>query len=749
MANIRLWITELTIAQRLSFIGVLAALGMVLVGSIHTSTVRQISSLTEESSAGAKLMEKLDGLTIHLFAEHLNTQDYLKYSDKKSEAKWKIHSQEKGELLTYLSEFLPTSIMRNHMQSVAENAKEFETIFRQAKAQRKILGFNENEGLSGTFRSTVHEAESTLKQHNQDKLMVSMLMLRRHEKDFMLRDKAKYIEKYKKELSKFKKILKASPLKSSQKELVWQKMEAYRDAFIAYGEHRILLLDALGDMEAVYQESIVPKLENTDAELAKYLVELNKSVGETIVKQGVIFWATLLLAMLVIGAVIMWLRSSIIRPLREVTEAMDVLERGEIKEVSSPMKGAIAELIDSLVVFQSQALETSLLKRVVQSSPQATMLADKDTLVISYLNDAATALFSSIESSLPCKASDLVGKNIDIFHKNPSYQRQALHNESSFPIDSSFMIGGRNIAFSAHAIINDHKQWVSIMVAWNDVTEEAQMASDFETNVGTMVEEVISSAVDLQKSSDTLTEMAELSLSEVTNVSDGVNTANQNTTEASAAAEQLSNSVSHIMDQLKIAVQMSSEAVDEAETTNVTVGKLSSVSEEIGEVVRVITDIAEQTNLLALNASIEAARAGEAGRGFAVVAGEVKELANQTARATEQISKQILAIQSESTGAAKAIQHIGETIQKMNETNEAIASATEQQNQATQNIVLSMHAASSASEQVRCAIDGVNSAAQSTEQATQQVNKASQVIHEKGKDLSGRVSHFLASLRKG
>src|SRR4029078_10705867 len=108
-------------------------------------------------------------------------------------------------------------------------------------------------------------------------------------------------------------------------------------------------------------------------------------------------------------------------------------------------------------------------------------------------------------------------------------------------------------------------------------------------------------------------------------------------------------------------------AVDVAATTGDTMARLGASSQRIGEVVKTITTIAAQTNLLALNATIEAARAGDAGKGFAVVASEVKDLAQETARATEDISGRVGAIQSDTEGAIAAISEIGEIIQRVND----------------------------------------------------------------------------------
>ena len=176
--------------------------------------------------------------------------------------------------------------------------------------------------------------------------------------------------------------------------------------------------------------------------------------------------------------------------------------------------------------------------------------------------------------------------------------------------------------------------------------------------------------------------------------------ASANVATVATAAEQLSASIHEIAQQVHRSSSMSGEAVSEAARTNALVLSLAEAAGRIGEVVTLINDIASQTNLLALNATIEAARAGDAGKGFAVVANEVKTLANQTARATEEISAQVGAVQARTTEAVSAIRGISGIIGTLNEIAGAIAAAVEEQGAATQEIARNVQEAASGTQDV-------------------------------------------------
>jgi methyl-accepting chemotaxis protein len=447
--------------------------------------------------------------------------------------------------------------------------------------------------------------------------------------------------------------------------------------------------------------------------------------------------------------------------------------------------------------------EQSRLSSMLENSPINVMLADRDLKIV-YVNPASLNLLRKLERHLPVKADQVLGSTIDIFHKNPAHQRKILSDPRNLPVRANIHIGPEVADLLVTAIYDHNRTYLGPMVTWELITEKLQAearvqeATERERRQAEELRAKVESILDVVhaatrgdltrdmtvQGSDAVGQMAEglarffanlrgsvaniaqtaqvlaSSSQELTAVSQQMAaTAEETATQAnvaSAAAEQVSKnvatvatateemgaSIKEIAKSANEAARVATSAVKVAERTNTTVAKLGESSVEIGNVIKVITSIAQQTNLLALNATIEAARAGEAGKGFAVVANEVKELAKQTARATEDISRKIEAIQGDTKGAVEAIAQISQIINQINDIQNTIASAVEEQTATTGEISRNVTEAARGSNEIAQNITGVAQAARSTTEGASNTKSSADELSRIALDLQKLVSQF-------
>ena len=440
---------------------------------------------------------------------------------------------------------------------------------------------------------------------------------------------------------------------------------------------------------------------------------------------------------------------------------------------------------------------------LVENNPVNMMYADKD-LNLAYLNPAGQAVLKTVENVIGIKVDDMVGKSIDVFHKNPAGARKILSDPRNLPHRAEIMVGEATLDLLVSALYDDEQNYLGPMVTWENITEklqkeqetrdlierDRQQAEDLQHKVDGMLVVVdsaaqgdltnaievkgedaigkmgeglnkfltdmrgnVSSKADMAKNlagsseemnavSQEMAGNAEETTAQANVVSAASTEISKNVQTVATGAEEMGASIKEIAQNANEAARVAGSAVKVAETANDTVGKLGQSSAEIGQVIKVITSIAEQTNLLALNATIEAARAGEAGKGFAVVANEVKELANQTAQATDEISSKIQAIQTDTEGAVGAIEEISKVINQINDISNTIASAVEEQTATTAEISRNVNEAATGSDEIARNISGVAQAAQDTSAGIGRNQAAANELANMADELQKLVSRF-------
>jgi methyl-accepting chemotaxis protein len=356
------------------------------------------------------------------------------------------------------------------------------------------------------------------------------------------------------------------------------------------------------------------------------------------------------------------------------------------------------------------------------------------------VNRVGTEQLRKLQSFIPEKVDNIVGKSVDVFHKDPAHIKQIIANDKNLPFKTQITIGNEKLNITVAAIYDHGGKYQGPMVNWEVVTEKIALVGDLTKAADDLAKaatNVLSISSNLSASAEETSAQANTASVASEEVNAGVQTVASNMEEMVAAIKEITKTTSE-------AANMTQEAMRITKNTNEIINKLGDSSMDIGNVIKVISSIAQQTNLLALNATIEAARAGEAGKGFAVVANEVKELANQTAKATSEITKKIEAIQMDSKNAVSAIADITQAIEKVNGYNGNIAASVEEQAATTNEVTRIVTESAEGVKQINENISQVSTAAASTGKDAGSAQVAAKNVGEISELLKKYVSRLSA-----
>lgn len=441
---------------------------------------------------------------------------------------------------------------------------------------------------------------------------------------------------------------------------------------------------------------------------------------------------------------------SISSPMSELSTKLAELAEGDtsIELEQKTGKDEISTLYNIAIKLKESFTKAFLLQQMVQDMPTNVMTVDvKNDFKINFVNSTTIKNLQPLEHLLPAKANDLLGKSMDIFHKNPEHQRRMLSDPSKLPHRAKIKVGPETMDLLVSAIRDKKGEYVGAMLTWSIVTAQEQLAHDFEKDVKGIVNMVAAAATQLSQTARAMAGNVQKSAELASSATGAATQTTANVQSVASASEELSASIRDISAQLQRTTDLVRQSNEKASNADRLASSLKTATARVNDVMELISSIAGQINLLALNATIESARAGEAGKGFAVVASEVKNLANQTDKSIAEIQAVMGEMRSASEDIANALADINASVSDISGATTMVASAVEEQSATTNDIARNMQTAASGTQLIVENLGSVNTSSTEASSSASQMLAASEELSRQAEMLNNQVDAFLTKIR--
>ncbi|MCB9833015.1 MAG: HAMP domain-containing protein [Planctomycetes bacterium] len=520
-------------------------------------------------------------------------------------------------------------------------------------------GLTEETGLRGRLRNAIHGVETSLEGDQSLPLANTMLMLRRHEKDYLLRGKQSYVDKFAERIKVMKGQIGASELASGRQTELLRLLASYEASFLDLVRGDQAIAATRAEMATESEALVAAVNEKLDRSAQDQDAAVTTARG-WLITGGVIGIVLALLAA--------WLiERGTVPPILATMSLAEKVAEGDYDQRLSwdgdDELGRMARALNQAFAATGEALAEAEAARARADAQAAKVGQTLEEVRTAQAREKAQAL--EIQRAADERAVESRERREKIA-RILAVVDQAARGDLRGRID---ITGDDDIGNLAAGL---GRFFANLSTSLRTIDENAECLAGASSELDGVSTDMSQVATDCARGADAAHEGSEV--------------VNQNIQSLASATSQLEACAGEIARSIGEVSNTAGRAVNIAHTARDTIDKLGRSSAEIGAVIDVITTIAEQTNLLALNATIEAARAGESGKGFAVVANEVKELALETARATEEIARKVETIQEDTQGAVEAVENIAEIINRISEHQTSIAGAIEEQSATTSEI---------------------------------------------------------------
>ena len=417
MAGFARLVSRLRLSHKIAAIGVAGILGLCLVGGIYLIGMTSQDAFSSAARTAQSQQSRASKLETMLLQSRRAEKDFLlrndlKYAGHQSELTKAIDSQIAS--LRKEAEAAGDKEIAAGASQVAAGFREYSKHFSAVVEDKKRLGLNENSGLEGALRKSVHAIETKLKDFRDPQLSNIMLMMRRHEKDFMLRRNPKYGEDIKKRASEFSKALAATPFPDADKTDISQKLADYQRDFLALMYEAGKLARDQKATSGAYA-AIEPTIEKMIGRIETVFNDQSAANEQSREFTKLLMQTSMLGIILAVSMVAFFVGRSVSRPLSAMTKAMRELANGnfDVRLPGLGRKDEIGEMALAVDQFKVKAAERAAQEAEIKRTEEERAAAKRkaEMIQLAGLFEAAVGeivnTVSSASSELEVAATSL------------------------------------------------------------------------------------------------------------------------------------------------------------------------------------------------------------------------------------------------------------------------------------------------------------------------------------------------------
>jgi methyl-accepting chemotaxis protein len=626
-------LSNVRMSYKIGALGAVGILGLLLVGAIYFIGSESQSRYQKLSVDASAVETTTKDLLIQLLELRRHEKDFLLRKDDqfaKSHAETAKSAVETFDLLKQRLAAVDQNQLVSDAKAIQEGFDLYAKNFLALVDLEHKLGLTPDTGLEGTLRTAVHGIEDSLAKFKDSTLNELMLMMRRHEKDFMLRRDLQYRDQFNKAVTTFANALAASAVAASEKDDIGKKLSAYQSEFVGYVEATQSLMTKQVETSGAYAK-IEPNIGAIVQSIAK--LESDASAAAAAARDNTARWFVIaaLLILLSVAIFCFFVGRGITKPVAVLVGLLQKLAGGDygVEIEGTDRKDEIGDIAKTACVFKDNGLAKIRMEQE-QKEAEIRTAAERDAAMARVAEEFQAAVGGIVQAAVAGDFSQRValeGKTGLVLNVGTSINTMCENTAKALG-DLVQMLSGLADGDLTKRITADYQGDFAVLK--NDANRTAEQLTETISEIKSVGREVANAAAEISTSTTDLSQRTEEQAASLE--------------QTSASMEEMSATVKKNAENALQANQLTSGSRDVADRGGQVVAKavdamarIEDSSRKISDIIGVIDEIARQTNLLALNAAVEAARAGDAGRGFAVVASEVRSLAQRSSQAAKDI----------------------------------------------------------------------------------------------------------------